>query len=81
MHELRSMVVVEVPTPPDVWQVAVRVRLLVLTTMLSQVEEKLLPARVSMGAARAPGTAATVQRARRTEERRVFIVKAEVGYL
>jgi hypothetical protein len=80
MHELRSMVVVELPTP-DVLQVAVRVRLLVLTTMLSQVEEKLLPARISTGAARAPGTAAMAQMARRTEERRVFIVKAEVGYL
>jgi hypothetical protein len=80
MHELRSMVVVEDPMPPDFWQVAVRVSSCVSITMLSQAEEKLEPVRVLTGAARAPGTTATAHRARRTEERRVFIVREEVGF-
>jgi hypothetical protein len=70
------MVVVSVPTPPDFWQVAVRLSLLELKLIPVQVAEKLVAgARPSAGVASAPGAAAIAKMARRTEERRVFIVR------
>jgi hypothetical protein len=73
-HALRGIVVVSVPVLPDNSQVAVRLLLAELKLILVQVEEKLL-ARPLTEVARAPGAAAMAKIARRTEDRRVFIVR------